>query len=194
MPLLAYQICHWARLCNICLYIQYYYWNECVHMSRTLRKKIKDTVSVLSLFMTLSFCAKRMFNIRILVNARVTLSPDGHTIKEMFILGPGRKHIRPFVKAIEWPPMKFLRLRQQLRERWQNCWRISFWIRVSILPFVRPPWGQLVKLCHLRLNFVWSSVPSSIFRLTKTIRRKQEAARLSSKVNNITWSSSNAFV
>ena len=47
-------------------------------------------------------------------------------------------------------------------------------IRVSILPFVRPSWGHIVRSCHLRLYFVWSSVPSGIFRLAKTIRRKHE--------------------
>jgi hypothetical protein len=33
----------------------------------------------------------------------------------------------------------------------------SCWIRVSILPFVRPSWRHLVKSCHFRLYFAWSS-------------------------------------
>ena len=41
-------------------------------------------------------------------------------------------------------------------------------------PFLRPSWWHLVWSCRLRLLFMWSSVPSGSFRLTKTIRRKQE--------------------
>jgi hypothetical protein len=70
----------------------------------------------------------------------------------------------------------------------------SCWIRVSNVPFVRPSWRHLVKSCHLRLYFVWSSAPSDSFRLTKTIRRKQDAARLSQEGNTTTWSPRNAVV
>ena len=46
------------------------------------------------------------------------------------------------------------------RPREGSC---SCWIRVSILPFVRPSWGYLIQSCHLRVNFVWSSVASGMF-------------------------------
>ena len=41
----------------------------------------------------------------------------------------------------------------------------SCWIRVYILPFVRPSWWYLIESCHLRINFVWSSVASGFFGL-----------------------------
>ena len=54
----------------------------------------------------------------------------------------------------------------------------SCWNRVSIFPFVSPSWRHLLQSCNIRREFVWSSVPSGTLRLTKAIRRKQEAARM----------------
>ena len=53
------------------------------------------------------------------------LTSDGHTIKEMFKFGSDRINTGPVVRAswsIVSPPVEFFRLRQQLREWWQNLW------------------------------------------------------------------------
>jgi hypothetical protein len=50
---------------------------------------------------------------------------DGHTNKEMFKFGSDRNNIVPFVRAsiaIVWSPAEYYKLRQQLRERFQNLW------------------------------------------------------------------------
>ena len=58
---------------------------------------------------------------------------------------------------------------------------ISCWVRVSILPFVRPSGVHRECILSNRVNFVWSSVPFGIFRLPKATRRIHEAARWSKK-------------
>lgn len=131
------------------------------------------------------------------------LTPDGYMITEIFIFRSYRKNIGSFVRAswaIVWPPMEILRLRQQLRERWQKLWyanklpkdlaKIHFRHEIVLAPrqaivrakslacqkcrsilwmfmFVFNSCWPLVKLCHPRLNFLWSSMPLGIVHLTK---------------------------
>ena len=103
-----------------------------------------------------------------------------------------RRSIFQAPAATSWAVAKSLACQKIARRPYEGSF--SCGIRVSMLPFARLSWGHLVKSCHLRLYFVWSSVPSGIYCLTKTIRRKQEAARLSSEGNTTTWSSRNAIV
>lgn len=63
--------------------------------------------------------------------------------------------------ATSWVVAKSLACQKIARRPCEGSF--SCWIRVSILPFVRPSWGHLIKSCHLLFYFVWSSVPSGIF-------------------------------
>ena len=119
------------------------------------------------------------------------LTPDGHTNKEIFTFGPDRVSIGSFARTssgIVWSSVQLLRLRQQHREWIKNLGQIrtcsySCWLRVSILPFVKPSWGHLEQSCRHRVYLVYSSESSGNFRHTKAMRRKQEGIRCSYEGN-----------
>ena len=79
------------------------------------------------------------------------LTPDGHTIKEMFKFSSDHKHIGPFVRAcyaIVWPRVEFLRVRQQLRVWWQIFGKPkNFWTTLRRFVFV-------LSLCVHGVHFV----------------------------------------
>ena len=170
---------------------------------------------MLKMFSFLKLTLRYNLNKTIVIYARVTLSRSWHKmdtrwrkISNSALIVNTSGYIGPFVRAFRasvWPPVDFQApaVTSWAMAKSLACQRIarrhcegslSVCIRVSMLPFVRPSWEHLVKSCHLRNDFVWSSVPSGINRLTKTIRRKQEASRMSSEGNTTTWSPRNAIV
>ena len=52
----------------------------------------------------------------------------------------------------------------------------SWWFRVFIFPFAWPSWSLFLPSCFHRMYIVWSSVPSGVFHLTKTIRTNHDAS------------------
>ena len=79
-----------------------------------------------------------------------------------------------------------------IQKNWPKSSRSLIFVLISCVHFALRK-AIVMASCQL-YYFVWSSVVSGIFRLTKTIRRKQEAARLSYKGNTTTWSPRNIVV
>ena len=113
----------------------------------------------------------------------LNLTPDGNTIMEMFTFGSDHENIGPFVRtslAIVWSPLDFLGFGSNTKLNPHKSFgqffgmpkiarrpcegSISCWIRVSILPFVRPSWGNLVKSCHLWLPFMSKNCPKTLWK------------------------------
>ena len=122
---------------------------------------------------------------------------------KMFKFGSDLENIRPFANpslSIAWPPVVFSRLVNGTNlchaKNWPKSSRRLIFVLTSCVHFALRKAIVIASYQIVTSSLLLRTIIGGIghFRLTKTKRRKQEAARLSYEGNTTTWSPRNIVV